>query len=146
MHPERHLEEMLKDVRDHLSLSTITASGVRHGDALTGTETALLLPAGRGASIRRSDTGCRKTGQTYGRMRAEGEMMGELPVILKRGGTPCSRGEEAAWCRASRKKRAVFTPGQRVEERHRPGVTRWNPRTDPLIVLSKSRGQRVDPS
>lgn len=99
MHPERNLEEMLKEVQDHLSLSTITASGpagVHHGDALTGTETALLLPAERGASIRRSDTGCQKRGQTYGRMRVEGEMMEELPVILKRGGTLCSKVEKAA--------------------------------------------------
>lgn len=70
-------------------------TGIHHGSDLTSSEITVLPSVGRGVSIQRSDTEFQKTSQTYGRTRVEDEVMEELPVILKLGGTLCNKVEKA---------------------------------------------------
>lgn len=71
MHPEINLEEMLKEVWDHLSLSTIMVSGPTgncHGNDLTSTKLTVLMSVDQGVPIHWSDAEHQNTDWTRGRM------------------------------------------------------------------------------
>lgn len=151
MHPEINLEEMLKEVWDHLSLSTIMVSGPTgncHGNDLTSTKLTVLMSVDQGVPIQWSDTKRQNTGWTRGRMWVEDKMMEDLSVILKRGGTLCKMVEQTPWCSASKKERRVLMQEHGWEDLDHTGfrLAHRNHHMDFLMLLIKSKVQHVDPS
>lgn len=149
MQPETHLEEMPEQVRGRLSLSTITASGPTGncpGEDPASTKITVLRAGDPEVAIRA--TGCQETGWTHGRMQVEDEMMGDLSVILTRGGTLHIPVLRTLGCTASKRERAASRAEPRVDEPDHTGFSLAcsNLLMDSLMFLSKSKAQRAKPS